>query len=58
MCLSVTNYMEEFTEEHKRKISEWESQYSPITGRLDPEAFGRILNKVSFPANIEILQPD
>jgi hypothetical protein len=40
--------LQEYSEEHLQRISEWQSRNDPITGVLDPLAFRHILQNVSF----------
>lgn len=52
MSISVRiaeEHLHEYSEEHRQRISEWQSRNGPITGRLDSRAFRRILKDVSFP---------
>jgi hypothetical protein len=54
MSISVRideEHSQEYSEEHQQRIYEWESRNSPITGRLDPRAFRRILKDARFPSS-------
>jgi hypothetical protein len=52
MSISVRiaeEHLQEYSKEHRQRISEWQSRNGPITGGLDPRVFRRILKDVSSP---------
>jgi hypothetical protein len=49
-------HVQEYSEEHRRRISEWESHNGHVTDELDPQSFARVLNEVKIPKTSKNLQ--